>query len=146
MNSKNLFDYFTSLGQQLKHKTKLTVIGSCVELLKNQPDRITENINVWLPNSQVDIQELEQINKKLGIQLDLPGSQIDTDKPYMQLVSPGIAKMGVFEPVHFMTFGNLDILIPPSEFIIASKLRLVLDDEKHQEDISFLINIDCVAQ
>ena len=142
MDSISLYHYLEQLGSLITKPMKLTLIGSSINLLKKQDNRMTPDIDVYMPKSKFDLNELKKINKQLGIKLDLPGEDINENDEYIQLISPGIIEMGVFEEQHFMTFGNLEVYIPPSEFVVASKLRLVLDDNKHEADIQYLINVD----
>lgn len=150
MDQQKLYNYLSYLGKKLKKPTNLVLIGSCVNILKKQPNRITEDIDIWIEQSDVDINDLIDISNNttnpFGIKLDLPNQEINVGEDYIQLINSEIAKMGKFTPIKYMTLGNLNIFVPPTEFLIASKLRLVNEEEKYEQDILYLINRENISK
>ena len=63
---------------------------------------------------------------------------LDPDRPYLQLIEPGLTQLGTFEPVLIERMGRLHILRPPVENLIAAKL--IRSDPKDLGDIRFLLS------
>ena len=67
-----------------------------------------------------------------------PKQTLDPDRPYLQLVEPGLTQLGAFEPVLIERMGRLFLFRPPIENLIAAKL--VRAEPKDLGDIQFLVS------
>ncbi len=114
---------------------KLCLIGSAACIFAGMELRTTEDLDIWQPASDFDLTELRLASEKAGILFN-PKGILTPEKPYLQLVEPGIVQVGDFRPVRIFKTGRLIISRPPIENIIASKLTRA--DAKDIEDIQFL--------
>ena len=126
------------VGQHLKTPTRLVLIGSSVGMWYGQPGRMTEDVDVWSPNSSIDLADISQACEKAGIHFDPKGYDVARDGLYLQMVTPGIVHVGKWKSEHSMfRSGNLEVVHPPAENIIASKL--VRAEPHDLEDIVYLM-------
>ena len=114
---------------------ELCLIGSAACLFAGMELRTTEDLDIWQPASDFDFTELKLATEKANILFN-PKGILAPQKPYFQLVEPGIVQVGDFRPVRIFKTGRLIISRPPIENIIASKLTRA--DAKDIEDIQFL--------
>ena len=130
--------FFIEIGKNLRYQIRLVLIGSSVGMLHGQPSRMTEDIDVWFPASQIDNSDMKAACELAGLLFDPKG---DTNgRPYIQMVHPGIVVIGDYKKeheIHVSRYGNLEIAHPPVENVIASKL--VRAEERDIADIMFLI-------
>jgi hypothetical protein len=75
---------------------QLTLIGSAAGILAGQPDRTSIDLAVWKPTSRYQFQALKKAVEDAGLLFD-PKSTLEPDRPYIQLVEPGITETGKFE-------------------------------------------------
>jgi len=135
---KTLQAALVRVGEYLQKPTRLVLIGSSVGMFYGQPGRMTEDIDVWSPNSRVDIADITQACKKAGIAFDPQGYDVSDVGLYLQMVKPGIVHVGKWKSEETMfTSGNLTVAHPPVENIIASKLVRCTDADV--EDTVYLI-------
>lgn len=126
-----------ALGKHLQSETRLVLIGSSVGMLYGQPGRMTEDIDVWAPTSEYDTNDLIQACQKAGIEYN-PTDMLEPEGMYLQLIRPGVVKVGKWRQEEKLArYGNLTVVHPPVEHIIASKLAC--GDSRHIEDAVFLI-------
>jgi len=117
-----LLSILQRISQYLNKPTRLVLIGSSVGMLHGQPSRMTEDIDVWRPSSILDDGDMRQACERAGVLYD-PKGDIPEDKPYLQMIMPGIVQLGDYKTeLKIYNFGNLEVLHPPVENIIASKL------------------------
>jgi hypothetical protein len=64
--------------------------------------------------------------------------RLEPERPYLQLVEPGLTQVGDFEPVFIDRIGRLELYRPPVENLIAAKL--IRADPKDLDDIRFLLS------
>lgn len=127
------------VGDFLKKPTRLVLIGSSVGMWYGQPGRMTEDVDIWAPRSEVDFADITQACEKAGIHFDPKGYDVPRDGLYLQMVTPGVVNVGKWKTEESMfRSGNLEVVHPPAENVIASKL--VRAEPSDIEDIVFLMN------
>lgn len=137
MVREQLFSHLEKIGSQLKKPARIVLIGSSVGMLHGQPSRMTEDVDVWRPSSVIDEGDLKQACIASGMLFNPTDDMLDHDLPYLQLISPGIVHIGDYKnDLKLYNFGNLEVLHPPIENIIASKLLRA--EPRDIEDIIFL--------
>jgi len=67
-----------------------------------------------------------------------PKRTLDPERPYLQLIDPGLTELGVFEPILVERIGRLELSRPPAENLIAAKL--IRAEAKDLADIRFLMS------
>jgi len=97
------------------------------------PGRISEDLNVWMPNSRFDRALFCEACLSAGLDFDPTG---EVDRPYIQLVRPGITHVPKHDPEPSAVFGGLILVTPPPAALIASKL--VRASPKDVYDMVFL--------
>ena len=117
---------------------KLCLIGSAACLFGGMDGRTSADLDVWRPQSDYDRGELRAAAEVAGILFD-PKSALDPEKPYLQIVEPGLTQLGAFEPVLVDRMGRLEIYRPPVENLVAAKL--IRAEPKDIGDIRFLISL-----
>jgi hypothetical protein len=99
------------------------------------PGRSSRDLDVWQPASDFDRLELKRAVESAGLLFD-PRDQLDPDRPYVQIITPGPSQTASFTPVLWAKMGRLHIYLPPWPNLIASKLAR--GDERDVEDVLFL--------
>ncbi len=117
---------------------KLCLIGSAACLFGGMDGRTSADLDVWRPQSDYDRAELRTAVEASGLIFD-PKSTLDPEKPYLQIVEPGLTQIGAFEPILVDRIGRLEIYRPPAENLIAAKL--IRSEPKDLSDIRFLISL-----
>jgi hypothetical protein len=113
----------------------LCLIGSAACLLEAMPGRSSRDLDVWQPASDFDRLELKRAVESAGLLFD-PRDQLDSDRPYVQIITPGPSQTADFTPVLWARMGRLHVYLPPWPNLIASKLAR--GDERDVEDVLFL--------
>ena len=127
------------VGEHLQKPTRLVLIGSSVGMWYGQAGRMTEDVDVWSPKSRVDLADIAQACKKAGIYFDPKGYDVPRDSLYLQMVTPGVVHVGKWKAEESMfRCGNLEVVHPPAENIIASKL--VRAEPYDLDDIVYLMS------
>lgn len=130
-----LEELFSDFGAKLSAPTTFCIVGSTASILLGQPDRQTPDIDIWEPQSDFDLTELKKACEAAGILFD-PRGEIEPGKIYLQILRPGITMFPRNFPVEKLArFGNLTLVMPPAEMIVATKLARA--EEKDLEDISW---------
>ncbi|MFK4706241.1 hypothetical protein ABIC83_003080 [Roseateles asaccharophilus] len=131
-------DALNLVGQHLEKPTRLVLIGSSVGMWYGQPGRMTEDVDIWSPRSEVDYADIKQACEKAGIHFDPRGYDVPRDGLYLQIVTPGVVHVGQWkDEARMFKSGKLEVVHPPAENIIASKLvRAAAHDI---DDIVFLM-------
>jgi hypothetical protein len=114
---------------------RLCLIGSAACLLEAMPNRASRDLDVWQPGSDFDRQELKRAVELAGLLFD-PKGELNSELPYVQIVTPGPSQTGSFTPVLWARMGRLHVYFPPWPNLIASKLAR--GDERDVEDVLFL--------
>ncbi len=117
---------------------KLCLIGSAACLFGGMDGRTSADLDVWRPHSDYDRAELRLAAEAAGILFD-PKAMLEPEKPYLQIVEPGLTQLGAFEPVLVDRMGRLEIYRPPAENLIAAKL--IRAEPKDISDIRFLVSL-----
>lgn len=116
---------------------RLCLIGSAACLFGGMDGRTSRDLDVWKPASDYDRFELKAATESAGLLFD-PKTVLEPDRPYLQLVDPGLTQLGPFEPVFVERLGRLFIFRPPVENLIAAKL--IRADARDLGDIRFLLD------
>ena len=116
---------------------KLCLIGSAACLFGGMDGRTSGDLDVWKPGSDFDRRELQLAAEQVGLLFD-PKQTLESGRPYLQLVEPGISQVGDFQPVFVERIGRLQLFRPPIENLVAAKL--VRASPKDLGDIQFLIS------
>ena len=116
---------------------RLCLIGSAACLFGGMAGRTSRDLDVWRPASDYDRIELKAAIESAGLLFD-PKSVLEPERPYLQIVDPGLTQLGAFEPVLVERLGRLHLFRPPIENLIAAKL--IRGDAKDLGDIRFLLN------
>jgi hypothetical protein len=116
---------------------RLCLIGSAACLFGGMEGRTSSDLDIWKPASDYDRRELQAAAVKAGLLFD-PKQTLEPDRPYLQLVEPGLTQLGEFEPVFIERIGRLHLFRPPVENLIAAKL--IRAEPKDLDDIRFLVS------
>ena len=116
---------------------RLCLIGSAACLFGGMDGRTSADLDIWKPASDYDRRELEAAAEKIGLLFD-PKQTLEPDRPYLQLIEPGLTQLGTFEPVLIERMGRLHLFRPPVENLIAAKL--IRAEPKDLGDIRFLVS------
>ena len=133
LNAKQWEKILAKVGETVTGNLCLIGSGAC---MFSGMTRTSLDLNIWNPGSDFDLAKLKDAMEAQGLLFN-PTDEV-IDKPYLQLVDPGIVQTGKFKSTEKIArFGGLTISRPPIENVIASKL--VRGDKKDIEDISHLI-------
>lgn len=116
---------------------RLCLIGSAACLFGGMDGRTSADLDIWKPASDYDRQELKLAAEQAGLLFD-PKQALEPDRPYLQLVEPGLTQLGDFEPVFIERIGRLQLYRPPVENLVAAKL--IRAEPKDLGDIQFLMS------
>jgi hypothetical protein len=131
-----LADLAQALGKE-GPPVRLCLIGSAACLFGGMDGRTSADLDIWKPASDYDRAELKLAAEKAGLLFD-PKQTLEPNRPYLQLVEPGLTQLGAFEPVLIERLGRLQIFRPPIENLIAAKLLRA--EPKDLGDIRFLMS------
>jgi hypothetical protein len=122
IDGKRLFEVFSAIGKSLEHPAMLCLIGSAPAIHGGQPERQTQDIDVWGPQSNFDQGDLADACRRAGILFN-PKGEISPDDLYLQIIQPGAVSLPVaFEPEIISRFGKLTVAMAPPAIAAASKL------------------------
>jgi hypothetical protein len=131
-----LADLAQALGKE-GAPLRLCLIGSAACLFGGMDGRTSADLDIWKPASDFDRRELQVAAEKAGLLFD-PKQALEPDRPYLQLVEPGLTQLGEFEPVFIERMGRLQLYRPPVENLVAAKL--IRAEGKDLGDIQFLVS------
>jgi hypothetical protein len=131
-----LADLAEALGQE-GPPLRLCLIGSAACLFDGMDGRTSADLDIWKPASDYDRLELKTAAEKVGLLFD-PKQTLEPDRPYLQLIEPGLTQLGTFKPVLIERMGRLHLCRPPVENLIAAKL--IRAEPKDLGDIRFLLS------
>ena len=116
---------------------RLCLIGSAACLFGGMDGRTSADLDIWKPASDYDRAELKLAAERAGLLFD-PKQTLEPNRPYLQLVEPGLTQRGAFKPVFLERMGRLLLCRPPVENLIAAKLLRA--EPKDLGDIRFLMS------
>ena len=116
---------------------RLCLIGSAACLFGGMEGRTSADLDIWKPASDYDRVELKAAAENAGLLFD-PKQMLEPNRPYLQLIEPGLTQLGEFEPILIERLGRLHIYRPPIENLVAAKLLRA--DAKDLSDIRFLMS------
>lgn len=116
---------------------RLCLIGSAACLFGGMDGRTSADLDIWKPASDYDQRELKAAAEKAGLLFD-PKQTLEPNRPYLQLIEPGLTQLGQFEPVLIERMGRLHLFRPPVENLVAAKLLRA--EAKDLGDIRFLVS------
>lgn len=134
-----LEELLAEVGAKLAVPATICVVGSAAAILLGQPERQTPDIDIWAPESDFDTMALRCACEAVGLLFD-PRGELRPDEIYLQILRPGITMF----PEHFAVeklgrFGNLTVVMPPPELIVATKLARA--DERDIEDAAWWVRV-----
>lgn len=134
---KKLEQLFQQLGNELLRPATLCLFGSAPSILLGQPERKTQDIDVWQPSSSFDAGDLSRACAKIGVLYD-PTGEVDPDVVYVQIVRPGVVALPRdFETEVLARYGKLTVVIPAPTILTAAKL--VRGHERDLGDIAWWV-------
>jgi hypothetical protein len=147
LNRDEWLEKLARMDQSLKEQgasARLTLVGSAAGIFAGQPSRTSIDLDVWKPKSRYQFQTLKKAVEEAGLLFD-PKQTLEPEKPYLQLVEPGLAQMGEFDATETLEqFGALRLERPPIANLVAAKL--VRAEPKDLEDIAFLLSKYCPSR
>jgi len=139
LDKKQWSEKLEQLGLELENRgihAEIVALGSVPNILTGQPGRTTLDLDVWKPASSYPEKALRDAAEAAGLLYD-PQEVLEPDKPYLQIIRPGIVQLGSFKATQVENFEGLALKQPPVENLIASKLCRA--SEKDIEDIAWLM-------
>lgn len=122
IDAERILALFAQLGEKLARQATLCLIGSTPGIASGQPSRQTADIDVWHPASDYDAGDLARACRELGILYD-PRGEIEPYMVYIQVIRPGIVRLPIgFDHETIGRFGELTIVMPPPDVLVAAKL------------------------
>jgi len=118
------------IDDNLTEPQTICLIGSAASILMGQPDRGTEDIDVWSRASLLKERILRSAVEAAGLLFD--PSDDEPELPYVQIIHPGIVQVPGYDPETSRWLGQeaetvwaghrLTVTTPPPAAIIASKM------------------------
>ena len=133
MNREKLEELFVQLESKLNRSARLCLFGSSPGILLGQPDRQTQDLDVWRNSSSYDASDLKRAMADLGV-LWNPMHPPKGGPIYLQVVVPGIVNFPHnLDTAPVYQRGKLTIVMPKP--VILSAAKLVRAEEKDLRDI-----------
>jgi hypothetical protein len=130
-----LLRIFDGLGQRLAAPTTICVIGSTPGIVSGQPDRQSQDIDVWRQSSDYDTAALARACEEIGVAFD-PRGAIDPEAIYIQIIPPGIVKLPNELKLEVVgRFGALTVVMPEPALLAAAKL--IRGEPRDLEDVAW---------
>jgi hypothetical protein len=140
LNKEQWLEKLILVDQSLQRQTgsaQLILMGSAAGILTGQPSRTSIELDVWKPGSQYQYQTLKTAVEEAGLLFD--PKIAEPDRPYFQMVEPGLTQLGKFETTECLEqFRVLRLERPPMANPVAAKL--VRAEAKDLEDIAYLLS------
>lgn len=122
IDSDVIEEIFTKIGRNLKKPATLCLIGSAPGIASGQTERQTPDIDVWMKESSFDVAELKEACIQAGILFN-PRKEVFPGKNYPKIIRPVIVHLPeTSELEEIGRYGNLTVVMPPPEHLIAAKL------------------------
>jgi hypothetical protein len=126
---------FDAIGQRLTLPTTICLIGSTPAIVLGQPDRQSQDIDVWRERSTYDETEFRRACVELGLLFD-PTGEIDPKSIYVQIVQPGVVRLPHDFKVEVVgRYGALTVTMPEPALLSAAKLAR--GDKLDIEDVAW---------
>jgi hypothetical protein len=130
VGEKELKTLLERIDAALDAPQTICLIGSGATILLGQPQRATDEVDVWAAASEIVIPSFRQALEGTGFAFD-PKSEFSS-LPYVQIIHPGLVQVPGFDVRKRTWFGRpeyplwrgkrLTVTCPPGESLIASKL------------------------
>lgn len=136
LNRREWEEKLAAIGEYLRQHdapATLEIIGAWPVMEAGLEGRTSLDLDVWMPASDADRPALAAACEAAGLDFDPTG---ETDRPYLQLVVPGIVAIPPHVPVKAGRWGALTILTPPPAALAA--MKLVRAEPKDIADVLFL--------
>jgi len=135
LDRDRLLALFDELGRRLATPATICVIGSAPAIFLGQPDRQSQDIDIWRQRSTYDETDFRRACEEAGILFD-PRGETDPNAIYVQIIRPGIVNLpDDFEIDVLGRFGALTLAMPKPAVLVAAKL--VRGDQRDIEDIAW---------
>lgn len=132
LSAKEWEKILSKIGETVEGELCLIGSGAC---MFSGMTRTSIDLDIWNPASDFDMAALRKAVEAQGLLFN-PTDEI-VDRPYIQVVEPGIVQTGKFKGTQKIArYGTLKVSRPPIENVIASKL--VRSEKKDVEDIGHL--------
>jgi hypothetical protein len=126
---------FDELGHRLAAPATICLIGSAPAIVLGQPERQSQDIDVWAPSSQFDETQFRRACQELGLLYD-PRSELDPGAVYVQIVRPGLVRLPQEFKIEILgKYGALTVAMPEPALLSAAKL--VRGDPRDIEDVAW---------
>jgi hypothetical protein len=113
---------FDLLGEKLATPATICVIGSSPAIIMGQPDRMSQDIDVWRQRSDYDETQLRRACEELGLLFD-PKGEIEPKAIYLQIIRPGTVNLPHDFAVEVVgRYGALTVVMPQPALLAAAKL------------------------
>ena len=144
MAEEGLLRFLQRLDQALERPTEITVMGAAALIILGMRDRMTMDVDVWAEVNQKGVDQAIEAARRAGVPISNDTFD-EPDEPYLQIVDRRAAHMpldaGWLETRTPLWSGNLlTVLMPPLEFMAASKLSLGRD--RDLDDVRFIFSLD----
>jgi hypothetical protein len=136
LNRRQWEQKLAAIGEYLREHdapATLEIIGAWPVMEAGLEGRTSLDLDVWMPASEIDRSALAAACIVAGLDFD---PSAETDRPYLQLVQPGIVAMPDHVPVKAGRWGALTVLTPPPAALAA--MKLVRAEPKDIADVFFL--------
>ncbi len=131
-----------TISQNLIEEQSIEIIGSGALMQKGMPGRTSEDLDIWLPMSDINIDTLKKACKLANIGLDYDGTY-SGENAYIQLINPkDIASIIEHskDEQEILTNDKLTVKFPSLEVLAVSKLAS--GRPKDIEDLNFISDQD----
>jgi hypothetical protein len=92
IDRNRLMRIFDQIGQKLTSPSTICIIGSAPGIVSGQPERQSQDIDVWRQSSNYDDTQFRRACEELGLWFD-PTGELDPKAIYFQIIHPGIVKL-----------------------------------------------------
>jgi hypothetical protein len=128
---------FDQIGQQLTSPSTICIIGSAPGIVSGQPERQSQDLNVWRQRSDYDDTQFRYACEELGLLFD-PQGEIDPKATYVQIIQPGIVKLPRDFTIEVLgRYGALTVVMPEPALLSAAKLER--GDQRDIEDVAWWV-------
>jgi uncharacterized nucleotidyltransferase DUF6036 len=135
LDRDRLLSLLDELGRKLAKPATICVIGSTPAIVLGQPDRQSQDIDVWRQRSTYDDTDFRRACVETGLVFD-PRGEIDPAAIYVQIIRPGVVDLPEdFEIEVLGRHGALTVAMPKPALLVAAKL--VRGDPRDIEDVAW---------
>jgi hypothetical protein len=143
LDRDGLHEILARLGDALRRPATICLFGSAPGIANGQPDRQTEDIDVWRPASNYDEADLRQACAAAGVRFD-PKEAIEPGAIYLQIVRPGIVNFPpMFDTELLGCYGSLTVVMPRPELLAA--MKLIRADARDIDDVVWWVKERALA-